>query len=66
MYPTLYPQLQAQLHLSDKAFYVLGSALLCIVVLFMITEPQAYPAWILPTPIDPEKFGDYEDDDEDE
>jgi glycosylphosphatidylinositol transamidase (GPIT) subunit GPI8 len=36
------------------------------VVLFMITEPQAYPAWILPTPIDPEKFGDYEDDDEDE
>ena len=36
------------------------------VVLFMITEPQAYPAWILPTPIEPEKFGDYEDDDEDE
>lgn len=36
------------------------------VVLFMITEPQAYPAWILPTPIEPEKFGDYEDDEEDE
>jgi hypothetical protein len=36
------------------------------VALFMITEPQAYPAWILPTPIEPEKFGDYEDDDEDE
>ena len=32
---------------------------------FMITEPQAYPHWILPDPIDPERFGDYEDDDED-
>jgi len=31
----------------------------------MITEPQAYPGWILPDPIDPEKFGDYDDDDED-
>jgi hypothetical protein len=36
MYPTLYPQLQTQLHLSDMAFYVLGSALLLIVVLLMI------------------------------
>jgi hypothetical protein len=37
MYPILYPQIQAQLQLSDTAFYVLGGALLCIVVLFMIT-----------------------------
>ena len=33
--------------------------------LFMITDVQSYPGWILPDPIDPEKFGDYEDDDED-
>jgi len=33
--------------------------------LAIIVEPVAYPAWILPTPIDPERFGDY-DDDEDE
>jgi hypothetical protein len=33
--------------------------------LAVIIEPVAYPAWILPTPIDPERFGDY-DDDEDE
>ena len=25
----------------------------------------AYPAWILPDPIEPEKFGDYEDEDDD-
>jgi hypothetical protein len=31
----------------------------------MITEPQAYPHWILPDPIAPEKFGDYEDEDDD-
>jgi hypothetical protein len=31
----------------------------------MITDVQSYPGWILPDPIDPEKFGDYEDDDED-
>jgi hypothetical protein len=33
--------------------------------LAVIIEPVAYPAWILPIPIDPERFGDY-DDDEDE
>jgi len=33
--------------------------------LAIIVEPSAYPGWILPDPIDPEKFGDYEDDDED-
>jgi len=33
--------------------------------LAVIVEPQAYPAWILPSPIDPEKFGDYDDEDED-
>jgi hypothetical protein len=31
----------------------------------MITEPQAYPHWILPDPVDPEKFGNYEDEDDD-
>ena len=31
----------------------------------MITEPNAYPAWILPNPVDPEKFGNYEDEDDD-
>ena len=33
--------------------------------LAVIVEPHAYPAWILPTPIDPERFGDYDDEDED-
>ena len=33
--------------------------------LFMITEPQSYPAWILPDPVDPNKFGNYEDEDDD-
>ncbi len=33
--------------------------------LAVIVEPQAYPAWILPSPIDPERFGDYDDEDED-
>jgi hypothetical protein len=35
------------------------------IALFMITEPQSYPAWILPSPVDPERFGDYEDEDDD-
>jgi len=35
------------------------------IALFMITDTQSYPAWILPTPVDPERFGDYEDEDED-
>jgi hypothetical protein len=34
------------------------------IALAVILEPLAYPAWILPQPIDPEKFGDYEDEDE--
>jgi hypothetical protein len=35
------------------------------VVLFMITDTQSYPHWILPDPIAPEKLGDYEDDEDD-
>ena len=34
-------------------------------VMGIIIEPTAYPAWILPDPIEPEKFGDYEDEDDD-
>jgi hypothetical protein len=33
--------------------------------LAVIVEPMAYPRWILPEPIDPEKLGDYEDEDDD-
>jgi hypothetical protein len=33
--------------------------------LAIIIEPQSYPAWILPSPVDPERFGDYEDEDDD-
>ena len=35
------------------------------IALFMITDTQSYPAWILPNPVDPEKFGNYEDEDDD-
>ena len=35
------------------------------IALAIIVEPSAYPGCILPDPIDPERFGDYEDDDED-
>ena len=35
------------------------------VALFMITDLQSYPSWILPDPVDPDRFGNYEDDDED-
>jgi hypothetical protein len=35
------------------------------VAMFMITEPQAYPHWILPDGIPPEKLGDYIDEDDD-
>jgi hypothetical protein len=35
------------------------------IALFMITEPSGYPKWILPDPVDPEKFGTYEDEDDD-
>ena len=34
--------------------------------MFMITEPQAYPHWILPDPIEPDKYGDYQDDEDDD
>jgi len=33
------------------------------IALYLITEPGAYPAWLLPNQVPPEKFGDYEDDD---
>ncbi len=33
--------------------------------LAIIVEPMAYPRWILPDPVDPEKFGNYEDEDDD-
>jgi hypothetical protein len=35
------------------------------IAMYMITEPQAYPHWILPDQIPPEKLGDYEDEDDD-
>jgi len=35
------------------------------VALYMITEPSSYPSWILPEPVDPNRFGDYEDEDDD-
>jgi len=33
--------------------------------LAVIVEPMAYPRWILPEPVEAEKFGDYEDEDDD-
>jgi len=33
--------------------------------LAIIVEPMAYPRWILPEPLEAEKFGDYEDEDDD-
>jgi hypothetical protein len=33
--------------------------------LAIIVEPMAYPRWILPEPVEAEKFGDYEDEDDD-
>ena len=35
------------------------------ICLFMITDLPSYPAWILPSPVEPERFGDYEDEDDD-
>jgi hypothetical protein len=35
------------------------------IAMFMITEPQAYPHWILPDQVPPEKLSDYEDEDDD-
>ena len=34
--------------------------------LAIIVEPMAYPRWILPEPVEAEKFGDYEDDEDDD
>ena len=34
-------------------------------VMGIIIERSAYPYWILPTPIEPERFGDYDDEDDD-
>jgi hypothetical protein len=33
--------------------------------LAVIVEPMAYPRWILPEPVEAEKFGDYQDEDDD-
>ena len=33
--------------------------------LAIIVEPMAYPRWILPEPVEAEKFGDYDDEDDD-
>jgi hypothetical protein len=33
--------------------------------LAVIVEPMAYPRWILPEPAEVEKFGDYQDEDDD-
>jgi hypothetical protein len=33
--------------------------------LAIIVEPMAYPRWILPNPVEPERFGDYEDEEDD-
>jgi len=35
------------------------------VALFMITDVDSYPAWILPDPVHIEKLGNYEDEDDD-
>lgn len=34
--------------------------------LYMLSVTESYPAWILPDPIEPEKFGNYEDDEDDD
>ena len=33
--------------------------------LAIIVEPMSYPRWILPQPIEPDRLGDYEDEDDD-
>jgi hypothetical protein len=33
--------------------------------LAIIVEPMSYPRWILPDPVEPDRFGDYEDEDDD-
>jgi hypothetical protein len=34
-------------------------------VMGIIVEPQAYPHWILPDGVPPEKLGEYDDEDDD-
>lgn len=34
--------------------------------LAIIVEPMSYPRWILPDPVEPEKLGNYEDDEDDD
>ena len=36
------------------------------IALAIIVEPSAYPGWILPDPVEPERYGDYEDEDDDD
>jgi hypothetical protein len=33
--------------------------------LAIIVEPMSYPRWILPQPLEPDRLGDYEDEDDD-
>jgi hypothetical protein len=33
--------------------------------LAIIVEPMSYPRWILPQPVEPDRLGDYEDEDDD-
>jgi hypothetical protein len=33
--------------------------------LAIIVEPMSYPRWILPEPVEPDRLGDYEDEDDD-
>jgi hypothetical protein len=33
--------------------------------LAIIVEPMSYPRWILPNPVEPDRLGDYEDEDDD-
>ena len=33
--------------------------------LAIIVEPMSYPRWILPDPVEPDRLGDYEDEDDD-
>ena len=35
------------------------------IALFLLSDKDSYPAWILPSPVDPNKFGDYEVEDDD-
>jgi hypothetical protein len=35
------------------------------IALAIIVEPMSYPRWILPNPVEPDRLGDYEDEDDD-